>query len=251
MTDLHEPTIRACIDALDDNEQHYARDTLLALLPKPVDRAAELVEEFASDTSDAGGSELVPGKLNNEWVLKHFARWMLARQPEPVARKEWSEEDILREAINLMLDDGTERTGRQQACIMAGTAGEKQVAALSSAILRGIEMGRQLAPVARKEDSYCYGYAKRLAQHLVSKHWPENKSWEALPDLEGVLSQIDNMTTGFTLKPITLTYDEIVKEAREWCAKACNSTGFITGDKDDWSAMKTAIAILTAWKGKP
>lgn len=40
-----------------------------------------------------------------------------------------------------------------------------------------------------------YGYARRLAESLASKHWPENVGWEPLPDLIGVLSQIDNMTT--------------------------------------------------------
>lgn len=40
-----------------------------------------------------------------------------------------------------------------------------------------------------------YEYAKRLAESLVSNHWPDNVGWEALPDLMGVLTQIDNMTT--------------------------------------------------------
>lgn len=40
-----------------------------------------------------------------------------------------------------------------------------------------------------------YEYAKRLAVSLREQHWPENTGWEPLPDLMGVLTQIDNMST--------------------------------------------------------
>ena len=40
-----------------------------------------------------------------------------------------------------------------------------------------------------------YEYAKRLAESLAREHWPENTGWEPLPDLLGVLTQLDNMTT--------------------------------------------------------
>lgn len=40
-----------------------------------------------------------------------------------------------------------------------------------------------------------YEYAKRLAISLANEHWPDNDSWQPLPTLLGVLTQIDNMTT--------------------------------------------------------
>lgn len=40
-----------------------------------------------------------------------------------------------------------------------------------------------------------YEYARRLATSLANEHWPDNTGWEPLPDLMGVLTQIDNMTT--------------------------------------------------------
>ena len=42
------------------------------------------------------------------------------------------------------------------------------------------------------------GYARSLAAAIVSKHYPENTNWKPLPDLIGILTQIDNATTGLT-----------------------------------------------------
>jgi hypothetical protein len=41
-----------------------------------------------------------------------------------------------------------------------------------------------------------YGYAVRLATALRDKHYPEATRWKPAPDTLGVLTQIDNMTTG-------------------------------------------------------
>lgn len=43
-------------------------------------------------------------------------------------------------------------------------------------------------------------YATQLAVSLSNQHYP-NPDWSPLPDLMGVLSQIDNMTTGLCRKP--------------------------------------------------
>lgn len=40
------------------------------------------------------------------------------------------------------------------------------------------------------------GYAQRLAQAIHAKHYAEVTQWRVLPDLLGVLTQIDNMTSG-------------------------------------------------------
>ena len=42
-----------------------------------------------------------------------------------------------------------------------------------------------------------YIYAKRLAKHLWENHYKKKvPEWEPLPDLMGILSQIDNMIAG-------------------------------------------------------
>jgi len=44
-------------------------------------------------------------------------------------------------------------------------------------------------------------YAQRLATAMWEKHWKENSpDWKPLPDLLGVLTQIDNMVAGMTRK---------------------------------------------------
>jgi hypothetical protein len=44
-------------------------------------------------------------------------------------------------------------------------------------------------------------YAESLASSLARKHYPEAANLEPRPDLMGVLSQIDNMTTGLVRAP--------------------------------------------------
>ena len=46
-----------------------------------------------------------------------------------------------------------------------------------------------------------YEYALNLAKCLHKTHYGENIDWEPLPDLMGILTQIDNMTCGLEKKP--------------------------------------------------
>ena len=48
-----------------------------------------------------------------------------------------------------------------------------------------------------KPEQEAYGYAKRLAEFIWEKHYKkESPDWTPLPDVLGVLTQIDNMTCG-------------------------------------------------------
>jgi len=51
-------------------------------------------------------------------------------------------------------------------------------------------------PVSDNGASDALGYATRLAQALHAKHFPEVTQWRPLPDVLGLLTQIDNMTCG-------------------------------------------------------
>ena len=60
--------------------------------------------------------------------------------------------------------------------------------------------------------------AQTLAQNLARKFYPEVTQWECLSDLAGVISQIDNMTTGLMRKPTQrqpLTLEEIAEAMTE------------------------------------
>ena len=51
-----------------------------------------------------------------------------------------------------------------------------------------------------KPEQEAYGYAKRLAEFIWEKHYKkESPDWTPLPDVLGVLTQIDNMTCGLEL----------------------------------------------------
>jgi regulator of replication initiation timing len=56
-----------------------------------------------------------------------------------------------------------------------------------------------------------YGYARRLFETLLKKHYPESAA-TALPDLMGVLTQIDNLTTKLTRQP---TQSDALREENE------------------------------------
>ena len=48
-----------------------------------------------------------------------------------------------------------------------------------------------------EQERETYGYAKRLAEFIWEKHYKkESPDWTPLPDVLGVLTQIDNMTCG-------------------------------------------------------
>lgn len=74
----------------------------------------------------------------------------------------------------------------------AGAAGP---ASTNDALLVARYRRRLLA--ARAEPSAAHGYAQRLAISLWERHYKTDApDWKPLPDLMGVLSQIDNMLTG-------------------------------------------------------
>ena len=70
------------------------------------------------------------------------------------------------------------------------------------------QCGRLMFPLKENEESKSasvtgykpteeYIYAKRLAKHLWENHYKKKApEWEPLPDLMGILSQIDNMIAG-------------------------------------------------------
>ena len=57
------------------------------------------------------------------------------------------------------------------------------------------------------EMSEAYGYAVRLATAIRERHFPDVTQWRPLPELIGVLTQIDNMTSG-----LVVTTDEALNK---------------------------------------
>ena len=60
-----------------------------------------------------------------------------------------------------------------------------------------------------------------LAKALARKFYPEVTQWECLDDLAGVISQIDNMTTGLMRKPVQ-------PEERNFCPRCGKRTADLT-----------------------
>ena len=80
------------------------------------------------------------------------------------------------------------------------------------------------------------GYATRLAEALWEKHCKtEAPDWKPLPDLLGVLTQIDNMTTGLVRAAQA--------EERERCAQLCEAIAREAEDGEYYIALKCAEAI--------
>lgn len=56
---------------------------------------------------------------------------------------------------------------------------------------------------------HAHRWATELAASMAKKHFPEVPQWQPLPDLLGVITQIDNMTTGLVrAQPVSGALDE-------------------------------------------
>jgi hypothetical protein len=66
-----------------------------------------------------------------------------------------------------------------------------------------------------EQEPEAYGYAKRLAEFIWAKHYKnESPNWTPLPDVLGVLTQIDNMTCG--LEKTKTEQEPVVWITFEW-----------------------------------
>lgn len=64
-----------------------------------------------------------------------------------------------------------------------------------------VETARAIIPIIQADEREAYQHARRLAVALWEKHFrDQSPEWKPLPDLFGVIDQIDNMTTGLALK---------------------------------------------------
>lgn len=83
-------------------------------------------------------------------------------------------------------------------------------------VITALRTAIEQAETAQGQQPDAYGYAKRIAEAIWKKHYQSTApQWEPLDDLVGVLTQIDNMTSGLTTPPaaqrqwVGLTDEEI------------------------------------------
>ena len=61
------------------------------------------------------------------------------------------------------------------------------------------------------------GYATRLLDHFVAEHFPHNPDWKPLPELIGVLTQLDNvMTIARDYKDRIEALENVLREILDW-----------------------------------
>jgi len=71
------------------------------------------------------------------------------------------------------------------------------------------------APQEPQEGDRALGYATRLLEAIAEKHYPDRvPEWKPFPDLFGVLTQIDNLTSGMVRAP---QEGAGLVKALEWC----------------------------------
>jgi len=97
-------------------------------------------------------------------------------------------------------------------------------------------------PPAAEQASDEYGYAKRLAEAIWQKHYKAAApQWKPLDDLMGVLTQIDNMTSGLTAptQRQSLTRDVVLDIAGDFTSTFKH--GGTTFDQFDFEGFARAI----------
>jgi hypothetical protein len=62
-------------------------------------------------------------------------------------------------------------------------------------------MAKQIADMKSEQEPWLLESTQTLAKTLAREFYPEVTQWECLDTLSGVISQIDNMTTGLMRKP--------------------------------------------------
>ena len=96
------------------------------------------------------------------------------------------------EALRFALHVGFDESSESQ--IKKGDKAVQQHQAAITALRFAIEQ-------AERQEPDGYGYARRLAEAIWQKHYKAvAPQWKPLDDLMGVLTQIDNMTSGLTAR---------------------------------------------------
>lgn len=84
-----------------------------------------------------------------------------------------------------------------------------------SRMMRAARPAPQPAADTRVDYAAALSYASSLAETLHDKHYSRNVSWKPLPDLLGLLTQIDNMVAGIIGNATPAPSDKIAEAARK------------------------------------
>jgi hypothetical protein len=181
----------------------------------------------------------------------------------------------LEAAVKAFGEDGIDFRNRMRAALAAAQAGDgTRRLAVEGARLMGRDQGRvegfaagveaaeryvpdhylsglrALRPPAAPAENEALGYATRLAVALWEKHWKDQApDWKPLPDLMGVLTQIDNATAGLVVAPPlsasepagaklwrTRVREDVQAAIKEWLEGGDQTNSF------DWDALAREIS---------
>lgn len=149
-----------------------------------------------------------------------------------------AEHVALWDAINALVDASGGRNG-------VSTARMTAVAKVESALR-----------TALAEEGRAMRYATELARNIWEREWKQTApNWEPLPDLLGVLTQIDNMTSGMSraalaeaekAEPRRELSDEASLELAEWLAREM-PPGTVINDPRWWAPRIVSAVLRAAW----
>ena len=106
-------------------------------------------------------------------------------------------------------------------------------------------LGKKQVEIGRNREFY---YAKSIAVSLHEKHFQECTEWEPCADTLGILTQIDNMTTGWKCE-IENSAKHVQTNAEKYASKSVELTLFRA--KEDLSATFTTVSELMEWLNQP
>jgi hypothetical protein len=102
----------------------------------------------------------------------------------------------------------------------------------------------------RRELGLARGYALGLAGALHRKHFPEVTEWKALPDLLGLLTQIDNMSASLVRTSPVQTREDGIREAIK-IARFTQEQWRANGDHTEAGAVGGLARVLEALLSQP
>ena len=180
------------------------KDAALRLALEALEESRDDVATCLSDCRALAGIAFYEQQLIKHDAAIEGLKQTLAQQEPP---NPWAEavieQLIVYHALQPKHDSDPVKAVHDLLCISNEIALDPRVSAPAQAL---IDRGRNEAQPAHDD----YGSAKRLAESIYRKHYMEDAPhWKPLPDLAGVISQIDNMTTGLAKAQPALSDDEL------------------------------------------
>jgi hypothetical protein len=242
----------------DDDCPNYGDAATPAVVILPREKSDRLLGECGYETKTA--TPAVGGETFDAWFNSHF----LDPDGGSTHLPDWLKDD-LRSAWNAALAATPAGDALREAAFKLSCRAQFDLATKIAENVGYVLVGEpsfddSAMPAVGGEE---LGYATRLLEHFVAEHFPHNPDWKPLPDLIGVLTQIDNAITIARDYKARLAAQPAsplrVEDARHEVANWMIGEDYVTGHGDTLDdlmqelvtqAQQAVLSVSASWTDK-